>query len=252
MTARLDRPASQDGLFLWVMHRFAEVFEEHAVLKGGMALRLLDCPRRTMDIDYVFVPFESKKEVADRVGEVLREIQGASIDIGLNSKMLRADLRVDDAVIQIEVNVARRCESIPMTTGGFAQSVGHPSQVVRVMSPSHALSHKLAAWNERRLFRDLFDCYFLVARAGASPDLERLDLRLSNVESRLPKLRKRRDMSRAELAEELRRAAEDVTDTALKDELGGVLPPEELPGLEVRIRGAVEKVAELLLNEREA
>jgi hypothetical protein len=52
MTARLDRPATQDGLFLWVMHRFSEVFEKHAVLKGGMALRLLDCPRRTMDIDY--------------------------------------------------------------------------------------------------------------------------------------------------------------------------------------------------------
>ena len=47
MTARLDRPATRDGLFLWVMHRFAEVFENHAVLKGGMALRLVDCPRRT-------------------------------------------------------------------------------------------------------------------------------------------------------------------------------------------------------------
>jgi len=42
MTARLDRPANQEGLFLWVMHRFSEVFEEHAILKGGMALRLLD------------------------------------------------------------------------------------------------------------------------------------------------------------------------------------------------------------------
>jgi len=42
MTARLDRPATRDGLFLWVMHRFAEIFENHAVLKGGMALRLVD------------------------------------------------------------------------------------------------------------------------------------------------------------------------------------------------------------------
>ena len=34
MSARLDRPATRDGLFLWIMHRFAEVFEEHAVIKG--------------------------------------------------------------------------------------------------------------------------------------------------------------------------------------------------------------------------
>ena len=40
MTARLDRPATRDELFLWIMHRFAEVFDEGAVLKGGMALRI--------------------------------------------------------------------------------------------------------------------------------------------------------------------------------------------------------------------
>jgi len=246
MTARLHRPASQDGLFLWVMHRFAEVFEDHAVLKGGMALRLLDCPRRTMDIDYVFVPFDSKKEIMDGVGNVLREIEGAVIDIVLHSKMLRADLRVDDAAIQIEANVAAYCESVPMTTGGFARSVGRPSQVVRIMSPSHALSNKLAAWNERRLLRDLYDCYFLVARAGATPDAEVLDCRLADVQSCLPRLRRRRRMSRSELAGELRQAAVEMTDGDLEAELGGILPPEELVGLAVRICAAVEKIAEYL------
>lgn len=246
MTARLHRPATQDGIFLWVMHRFAEVFEDHAVLKGGMALRLLDCPRRTMDIDYVFVPFDSKKEILEGVGDVLREIEDASVDIGLHSKMLRADIRVDDAAIQIEANVAARCESIPMTTGGFARSVGQPSQVVRIMIPSHALSNKLAAWNERRLLRDLYDCYFLVGRAGASPDLEVLDQRLSNVQSRLPRLRNRRQVSRTEFAEELRQAAADLTDGDLEDELGGILPPEELAGLAMRIRSAVGKITEFL------
>ena len=116
MTARLDRPATRDGLFLWVMHRFAEIFENHAVLKGGMALRLVDCPRRTVDIDYVFVPFRSKKEIADRVTEVLHEIDGAVVDVNLHSKILRAGLRVDDAAIQVEVNVvlAGRGQQGPM------------------------------------------------------------------------------------------------------------------------------------------
>jgi predicted nucleotidyltransferase component of viral defense system len=249
MTARLDRPATRDGLFLWVMHRFAEAFEEHAVIKGGMAFRLLDCPRYTMDIDYVFVPFSSKKEVVDRIVEVLQEIDGAVVDIELHSKMLRAGLRVDAAAIIIEVNVAERCDAIPMATGGFARSVGHPSQIVRIMSPSHALSHKIAAWNERRLARDLYDCYFLSSRAKASPDLDILDLRLTKIQSRLPRLKKQRRMSRPQLADELRKTVAALSDTELEEELAGLLPPEELAGLTVRIRAAMEELVAILTKD---
>ena len=249
MTARLDRPATQDGLFLWVMHRFAEVFEEHAVIKGGMVLKLLDSPRYTMDIDYVFVPFSSKKEIVDRIDTVLHEIEGAVIAIKLHSKMVSADLQVDGAAIQIEADVATECEAVPMATGGFAQSVGHPSQIVRVMNPSHALAHKIAAWNERRLLRDLYDCYFLSSRAGASPDLQVLDLRLAKIQSRLPRLKKLHSMSRNQLADELRQAVKDLSDTDLEHELVGLLPPEELAGLSIRIRVSVEKLTTLLLRD---
>jgi len=246
MSSRLDRPASQDGLFLWIMHRFAEVFEEHAVLKGGMALRLLDCPRRTVDIDYVFVPFTSKKEIVERVSGVLNEIEGAVFDVGLHSRMLRADLRVDEVAIQVEANVALKCESIPMATGGFAQSVGQPSQVVRVMSPPTALAHKLAAWNERRLLRDLYDCYYLSARLGASPNLEVLDQRLTKIESHLPAMKGVRRMSRAEFATTLREATGRLTDADVSAELAGLLPAAELAGLTLRIRAAVTGLADLI------
>ena len=250
MTLRLDRPATRDGLFLWVMHRFAEVFEDHAVIKGGMALKLLDSPRHTMDIDYVFVPFTSKKEIVDRIDMVLHEIEGAVITVELHSRMASADLRVDGAAIKVEINVATRCAAIPMATGGFARSLGHPSQIVRVMNPAHALAHKIAAWNERRLLRDLYDCYFLANRAGASPDLEALDLRLAKIQSRLPRLRKLRSMSRGQLADELRQAAADLSDPDLEHELVGILPPEELAGLGIRIHAAIEKLTTLLLRDR--
>ena len=117
------------------------------------------------------------------------------------------------------------------------------------MSLPSALSHKLAAWNERRLFRDLYDCYFLFGRAGASPNLEVLDRRLSNVQSRLPQFRKRRRMSRAELANDLCNIADELDDTKLKGELTGILPQEELAGLAVRIRAAVKKLADVLSRE---
>jgi len=248
MTGALDRPATRDGLFLWVMHRFAEVFEDHAVIKGGMVLRLLDSPRHTVDIDYVFVPFSSKKEIVTRIQEVLHEIEGAVIEIELHSKMLRANLRVDEAAIQIEANVATECEAIPIATGGFARSLGSPSQIVRIMSPSVSLAHKIAAWNERRLLRDLYDCYFLAGRAGASPDLAVLDSRLAKVESRLPGLKRLHSMSRGRLAEELVQATARLSDEDLEQELAGLLPPDEIAGLAVRIRVSVEKITRLLVG----
>lgn len=250
MTVLLDRPASQDGLFLWVMHRFAEVFEEHAVIKGGMVLRLLDSPRHTVDIDYVFVPFSSKKEIVARIEEVLYEIEGAVVEIELHSKMLRAGLRVDDTAIVIEANVATECEAVPMATGGFARSVGRPSQIVRIMSPSVSLAHKIATWNQRRLLRDLYDCYFLSSRVGASPDLNVLDLRLAKMQSRLPRLKQLHRMSRGHLADELLQATEHLSDADLERELAGILPPEELAGLAIRIHVSVEKITTFLLRDR--
>ncbi len=250
MSTTLDRPATRDGLFLWVMHRFAEVFEAQAVIKGGMVFRLLDSPRHTTDIDYVFVPFSSKKEIAGRIADLLDEIEGAAVAIELHSRMLRADLRVDDASIQIEANVAAECDSIAMATGGFARTLGRPSRVVRVMSPSHALAHKIAAWNERRLLRDLYDCYFLSGRAKAEPDLDVLDSRLARIESRLPGLKRTRSMSRDQLIDALRRATARLSDSDLEAELAGLLPAPELAGLAIRIAVSIEGLITLLRRTR--
>jgi hypothetical protein len=250
MTVTLQRPATPDGLFLWVMHRFAEAFEDHAVLKGGIALRLFDCPRSTTDIDYVFVPFRSKKDVRGLIDGILAEIEDAQIDLAVHSKILRATVSVDAAAIQIEVNVDEECRSVPVPTAGFALDQGQPSRIVRVMALDCALAHKLAAWNERRLLRDLYDCYFLAGRLGESPDLELLELRLGEVESRLPALRGRKRMTRTELASELRTAADALTERAVGEELTPVLPAEELVSLVPRMRSAIVRIAELL--EREA
>jgi predicted nucleotidyltransferase component of viral defense system len=246
MTTPLPRPATTDGLFLWVLHRFAEVFEAKAVLKGGIELRLFDCPRSTTDIDYVFVPFRSKNEIRERIERVLREIDGAVVTIAVHSKMVRASLRVDRAAIQIEANVDLECPSQPMPTAEFARSQGQPSRLVRVMAPDCALAHKLAAWNERRLLRDLYDAYFLSVRVGATPDRAVLAARLAKIESRHPALRRKKKMSIAELAAALRAGVDAITEKGLAEELAPLLPPDEVVGLIPRIRSAVIKIAERL------
>src|SRR4030095_4494632 len=103
---------------------------------------------------------------------------GANIDVNLHSKMLRATVELEGVCIQIEANVAEKCASVPMATAGFARSLGQPSHVVRVLSPELALADELAAWNERRLYRDLYDVYFLHSRIGAVADLQTLMARL--------------------------------------------------------------------------
>ena len=240
------RPATREGLILWVMHRFASAFGEHAVIKGGLALRLLDSPRSTNDIDYVFVPFESKKDIVPGIRKILNDLEGADVKINLHSTMLRADIRMDSAVIQIEVSVDNTCDAIPIATGGFAREQGRPSRIVRIMSLDTALAHKLAAWNERRLARDLYDCYFLASRLGEKPSLAVLQKRFSEIRSQLPRLRRKRKMSATEFARELRQEAENLTQKRLDDELGGLLPNEEMAGLAPRIKAALNMLAEQL------
>lgn len=242
--AQPRRPASTDALLLWVIHRFADAFEHHAILKGGMALRLLDSPRHTNDVDFVFVPYGSKSDVTAQIERVLGELEEADVKTLVHSKMIRSEIRLDQAAVQVEINVSEHCASIPMATAALAGSVGVPSQVVRVMAPDVALAHKLAAWNERRLLRDLYDAYFLAARAGASPDREVLHQRLSNVQSRLPALRRRKRVSLGEFLAELDAAVAQLSADSLDAELSGLLDNTERAGLDLRIRTAIKRVIE--------
>jgi len=69
---------------------------------------------------------------------------------------------------------------------------------------------------------------------------------LARIESRLPRLKKRKSMTRSELAAELRTAIDAVDDKAMRNELMSILPANELVGLLPRIRSSVVRLAELL------
>ncbi|OGR11778.1 MAG: hypothetical protein A2341_02525 [Deltaproteobacteria bacterium RIFOXYB12_FULL_58_9] len=237
---------SREGLMLWVIHRLADELKDHAVLKGGMALRLLESPRYTNDLDFVAVPYTSKKEIAPVIERILGGLEGAKVQTTLHSKMIRSVIQLDDAAVQLEISVSARCDSIPVSTAPMARSEGLPPQVVRIMAPDVALAHKLAAWNERRLLRDLYDVYFLAGRVGATPNADVLTDRLARVQSRLPKLRSRRRMSVAELLVDLSATLDALTDAEVEREIGGLVDAMELPGLAARIRVTLRRVMEQL------
>lgn len=239
MSLPLIRPTNREALLVWVLHRFAEEFNEHAILKGGLLLRLLDSPRYTNDVDFVFAPYRSKRQITPRVRAILDEIEGGEVDVSLHSTMLRATIRVDGVGVQVECSVSPECRSIAMTTASMAEANGYPPRVVRAMDLSVALAHKLAAWNERRLVRDLYDAYFFVARVGVRPDMPVLEDRLSRVRSNRPDLKRVRSMTIAMFRSSLEEALAKLTDRAIDEELGGLIPATLRAGLSLRIRAAL-------------
>ena len=52
----MENIQSDEALRVWIINYFSEKLGKHAILKGGMVLRILDCPRYTNDLDYVFIP----------------------------------------------------------------------------------------------------------------------------------------------------------------------------------------------------
>lgn len=222
--------ATNSSIMLWIMHKFSVVFKDHAILKGGMQLMLLSSHRATNDLDYVFSPFKSKKDVEMDIESILGELDGAKIEKTMHSKTGRFIISFGKANVQIEFNVSLQTKSEALSTQQLANTVGALPKVIRVMASDVALSHKLAAWNERRLLRDLYDVHFWHSIIGATPDIETLDQRLSSINSRLPKLKSKKKMSLVELCDELERALANLDESTFLNQLEPLIPKEHIDG----------------------
>ncbi|MBN2188932.1 MAG: nucleotidyl transferase AbiEii/AbiGii toxin family protein [Chitinispirillaceae bacterium] len=237
-----------ESLMVLIMNHFADRFSNHAILKGGMELRLLDCPRFTNDLDYVFIPFSSKKDVQDIVVEALKEIPGTAVTSSINSKCLRCVVEHEHMKLQIEINAEKECPSLELSTSALARGRGQQGRIVRVMRPDHALAHKIAAWNERNLMRDMFDMYFLFERCGVKPEVEVLKMRLAASEIRTSGRTKMIGMTLNDLCEKLNSFIESITQDEIDGELKDYLTGEERSGLELKFKAALKKLVEYLKN----
>lgn len=228
------------------MNQFAAVFGPEAVLKGGMVLRLLDCPRFTNDLDYVFVPHSSKKEIVAEVVKALQSLDGVIVTHSLNSRCLRCQVISRDARVQVEVQVAEHCATTNLSTIRLAHAHGQQGHIIRAMSFESALAHKLAAWNERRLARDLYDVYFLSTLMAIQPDIPVLRQRLETIERRGPHGTLKSRMSLARFIVELRHETALMTQEKLEAELRDSLSREELAGLMMKLRISLSRLCDRL------
>jgi predicted nucleotidyltransferase component of viral defense system len=223
-----------EGLMIFLINTFSEKFPQSAILKGGMCLRLLDCPRLTNDIDYVFIPYTSKKDILKSVLDVLDEIDGLTYEYSMDSKCLRIRVQYGELTTQIEANVAEECSATSVSTVALARQFGLLWRVVLNTSYDVSMANKLVAWNERLLVRDLYDLYFFYAMVRAMPDINILEKRLQNVVS-TPRNKNPKQMTLEQLVSKLH---DRLVSLSLEDmlELTDYLPHDELQGLETKIR----------------
>ncbi|OGQ05323.1 MAG: hypothetical protein A3F82_01095 [Deltaproteobacteria bacterium RIFCSPLOWO2_12_FULL_44_12] len=233
-----------------MIHYISEKLGAHAILKGGMVLRLLECPRYTNDLDYVFIPFASKKEIAPLLERVLKELPGVSIQHRVHSTNAQFDvvLKNDFGVFktQIEANVAKSCETYPLSTGDVALSFQQAPHIVRVMRLDVLLAHKLAAWNERRLMRDLYDIYFVHKNLNELPNKEILRERLADIHyAKRTKGRSwPKSMSPADFWTLFEKEVKKTDPKTLEEELRDFLTPEQLAGLDKKMQGVLLQMTE--------
>ncbi len=228
-----------EELLARLMGRLAERFKNALVLKGGMLLRLLNSPRATQDIDYCWVRTKKRNVLASEIREAVEQIEGLAVtDSHSNSRgvFLTVKDRNSGAIAKIEVNVVPALHRAPkaLSTAPLANRYSVRAQVIATMDLSEALSHKIAATLERDLARDLYDLAQL--EPLTSFDVETLQERLGDLEIRRAK---KRAVDLNEAADLLARKLEELDAKKIFAELGGLVPPEHLPGLDQVIRNSV-------------
>jgi predicted nucleotidyltransferase component of viral defense system len=238
-------------LMVKILHHLAARFKEHAILKGGMELALFSSGRSTNDLDFVFVPYESKKNIANEIYRELSDLPGGSYKISLshNSRHSKFEVSEGEVVVEIEVSVAPHMDSVAVNTAVLAKPHGIQPQIIRVMKPEIALAHKIAAWNERRILRDLYDIYYWYGVLKVSPEVAILKARLHNVESRIPSLRKRKVMSMKQLCEDLEEYLSNFTQDDINRELTSI-DVNDRAGLEVVLKSQIRRlIANLVTSD---
>lgn len=234
---------TNQALLMQILDLFAQRFERNAILGGGMVLRLLGSSRYTNDLDYIFVPFKSKNEVIKDILKVLSEISDAEIEHSLNSKCLRITIKQKSAVAMVEVKVEKSIATEFISTAELAEKYNYPPRIIKVVGYNIALANKMAAWNERRIIRDVYDIWFFL-RMGVKPDVEVLKKRLKRC--RYSRLVNQEDYFKGKSVDDffefMRTKVNILSDETIANSLKETLNEQELAGLGMRIRAELARL----------
>ena len=129
-----------------------------------------------------------------------------------------------------------------MSSALLSASHGRPTRILRIMEPSISFAHKIAAWNERELMRDLYDMYQYESILRAKPQIDILKKRLAKALS-YANVVAVRDLDG--LIGKMKDRADNLDENRLA-ELRPILSNDELAGLTFRLKASISAICEML------
>lgn len=234
---------NREEILLRIIHLFAEHFKTDFVLKGGMLLRLLNCPRLTQDVDYVVITKESRKKWAKQIEEILGKIEDIKVDkVHLNSRGIWIDvssIEKPELQVQIEINIqlSLNLPSEGVSTAALANQYSLMAHIVNAMAPAEAFANKIAAALERDALRDIYD---IAQLEPLTPfDITTLQRRFAGLSINR---KKANSISFKEAAEMLRGKMERLTEEKLEAELYPLLPQDQRFALLPILKAAISRL----------
>jgi predicted nucleotidyltransferase component of viral defense system len=158
-----------------------EVFNNDIfAMKGGTAINLFlqNMPRLSVDIDVVYLPWQTPREQAlQAINDELAALTKRLERIGVQSRLIRStdlgDTKLiaenDTSQVKIEVNVVFRGTVLPVTRSALSARTCEQFSVefeVPTLARDELYASKLVAALDRQHPRDLFDVWQLFESGG--------------------------------------------------------------------------------------
>lgn len=235
---------NREELLVRIMHALGDKFRKHLVLKGGMLLRLLNCPRSTQDVDYIWVSTESRKILAKQIEEVLSAMPEIVLDaIALNSRGVFIDVASREnpeirGKIEVTSQKSLNLPSEGISTTVLANQFALTGRIISAIALPEAFAHKIAATIEREVARDLYDLSQFEPLCNF--DIPTLRGRLGKIEINRAKPKA---ISFQDAAKLLKNKMDTITEDSLERELAPLLPPHQRKGLSPIIRATIARIA---------
>ena len=151
-------------------------------MKGGTAINLFvqDMPRLSVDIDVVYTPWQTPRELALKaIGDELDAIAGRLGRLGLVTRKVNSrdlgdtKLLIEnaEAQVKVEVNVVFRGTVLPIERRSLSPKTADLFSValeLPVLAPAELYGSKLVAAMDRQHPRDLFDALKMFESGGLS------------------------------------------------------------------------------------
>jgi len=164
-----------------LLHIAPEVFAGDCfAMKGGTAINLFvqDMPRLSVDIDVVYLPWQTPREPAlQEINEELAAIAQRLARLGVSSRLIRSkdlgDTKLiaenETAQVKVEVNIVFRGTVLPVVRRSLSRKTGDLFGLefaVPMLDADELYAGKLVAALDRQHPRDLFDVWQLFQTTG--------------------------------------------------------------------------------------